>query len=166
MKYAIEAEKRVFGELKTFAGITVSPYPREGTIEDLGKYQSQLMKLGEHYVRSYQSDLREFKYFSWVIDKSGVIKRITSEPSEDTHELLKPAQRMGMKRIKQLAKDNEIIAAMIVSIVGPLGGGIVGYDIEELGRCQVSARQTYRRHGDEFQYNDYTYHLHAPLLFL
>jgi hypothetical protein len=166
VKYAVEAERRAFGENVTYAGVSVSPYPYEGSSADLGADQATLLNLAHRHFRSYQRAKREFKYFSWVIDNAGAIRRTSIEPREDEHPVLQPVQRSwGYKRIKELGRSGQIRACVLMQVIGPLGDGIVTYDLEQRAHCRVSARQMFKRAACGFEYEDMRFHLEDPDIF-
>lgn len=169
-KYAVEAERRAFGENVIYAGVVISPYPYEGDSTDLGPDQAVLLKLAEEYCHAYQRELRDFRFFSWVMDNEGVVWRTSKDPKEDSHPILQPVQKSwGHKRLKELGQSGQIRACVLMEIVGPQGTlGIVTYDLEERGRPRVSARQSFSRtdfSDREFRYERTRYHLEDPQFF-
>lgn len=167
VKHAVEAERRAFGEVVTYAGVVVSPYPYEGTAADLGIDQVALLELAQEYCRSYQREHRNFKYFSWVIDNVGNVKRTSSEPKEDEHPILQPVQRsFGYKRLKELGQTGQIRACVLMEIVGAQGDlGLIAYNLEQRGRPRVSARQLFKRENGKLEYEPLRFHLEDPQFF-
>jgi hypothetical protein len=167
VKHAVEAERRAFGEIVTYAGVRISPYPYEGTCADLGEDQAALLQLALSYCRSYQKERRDFKNFSWVIENDGAVKRTSADPKEDTHPILQPVQRSwGHKRLKELGQSGQIRACVLMSVVGAQGDlGVATYDLEQRGRPRVSARQLFTRADGAFQYEDMRFHLEDPQFF-
>lgn len=162
-KYAIEAERRAFGENVIYAGIVASPFPYEGTAADLGSDQATLLTLAQKWCVAYQEQWRDFKYFSWVIDMEGVVRRTSAEPKEDEHSILQPVQRSwGFKRLKELGQNGQIRACVLMEIIAPQGDGLVSFDLEERGKPRVSARQLFKRQGSEVQYDQMRFHLEDP----
>lgn len=148
-KYGVEAELRAFGTNVTFAGVLVSPFPSEGTQGDMGDDQAMLLDLAQRFSRSYQSQQRDFRYFSWVIDQDGIIRRTSSEPKEDEHPVLPPVQKsFGNKRLKELGHSGQIRACVLMQISTPQSNGLVIYDLEERGHPRVSARQLFKIQAD------------------
>ena len=166
VKYAVEAERRAFGENVTYAGVTVSPYPYEGSAADLGADQATLLSLAQRHFLAYQREEREFKYFSWVIDNAGTIRRTSINPREDEHPVLQPVQRSwGYKRLKELGQSGQIRACVLMEVLGSLGDGIVIYNLEQRAHCRVSARQLFKRVDSGFDYEDMRFHLEDPDIF-
>jgi len=160
VKYGIEAERRAFGENILYAGIVPSHFPFEGTEADLGPDQALLLPLAMKWSRAYQEQWKDFKYFSWIIDRAGFVWRLSVEPREDEHPVLRPAQRSrGFKRLKELGQSGDIRACVLMEILGPHGDGLVCYDLEEIGRPQVSARQLFKRLESGIHYEGLRYHL-------
>jgi len=165
-KYAVEAERRAFGENVLYSNIVVSPYPYEGTSSDLGTEQTTLLALAEKWCRAYQMQQKEFKYFSWVIDADGGIRRTSLEPKEDDYPILPPVQRsFGFKRLQELGHSGQIRACVLVQIISPLGDGIVSFELEQRGRPRVSARQLFKRRGGRVDYENMRFHLEDPQFF-
>jgi hypothetical protein len=159
VKYGVEAERRAFGENVLYADTIISPYPYEGSSEDLGSDQSKLLAVALNWVERYQSDRKEFKYFSWVIDNQGALRRTSVEPREDEHQTFPPAQKaLGVKRLKELASHHEIRAAVLVQIIG-VTGGLVTYDLEQAGHPRVSARQLFKIESGNIRRETMRYHL-------
>lgn len=167
VKYAIEAEKRAFGENVLYAGMVPSPFPYEGTAADLGPDQAALLTLAIKWSRTWQERGKEFKYMSWVMDMDGVVRRTSAEPKEDEHPVLQPVQRSwGFKRLKELGKNGQIRACVLMEIVGPQGNGLVSYDLEERGLPRVSAVQRFKRQVGGIQFEPMRYHLEDPQILL
>jgi len=165
-KYAVEAERRAFGSNSLFADVMVSPYPYEGTANDLGSDQAELLALAKRWCETYQLQRREFKHFVWAISAGGIVSRVSAEPKEDEHPILKPIQRsLGLKRLKELAKGGEIRACVIMSILAPQGEGIVTFDLEQLGHPRVSARQRFKQQHGAIAYDAMRFHLEDPDIF-
>ena len=144
----------------------MSPYPYEGSSSDLSANQTELLALAERWCRAYQAQQRPFKYFSWVLDSTGVVRRTSSEPKADGHAVLAPVQRsLGHKRLRELGHTGQIQACVLMEIVGPLGSGIVSYELEQRGRPRVSARQIFNRDADGISYEPMRFHLENPQFF-
>lgn len=163
VKYGVEAERRAFGENILYADAVISPYPYEGTAADLGGHQERLLSLAKMWCRKYQADGRDFKYFSWVVDTKGDVRRLSAQPSEDDHPTFPPVQKSrGYKRLKELGESEAITACVLMEIISPLGDGIVSFDLEERGRPRVSARQLFKRPERDAIYDRMRYHLEDP----
>lgn len=74
VKYAVEAGRRVFGEVVRYKGVRVSRFPYEGEPSDLGMCQSQLLAIAEEHCRSSFRDGKEFKLLSWVRRTDGTFE--------------------------------------------------------------------------------------------
>lgn len=165
VKYAIEAEKRAFGKNVLYAGIVPSPFPYEGTAADLSPDQSKLLALAMNWSRTWQQQGKDFRYMSWVIDTEGVVRRISAEPKEDNHPVLKPVQRSwGFKRLKELGESGQIRACVLMEIIAPQGDGLVSYNLEERGQPRVSARQLFSQQVGRVQYEQMRFHFEDPHL--
>jgi hypothetical protein len=165
-KYAIAAERRAFGENVLYAGQVASPYPYEGTAADLGADQAKLLALAMDWSRSHQEQGRDFKYFSWVVDLDGAVRRTSVEPKEDRHPVLQPAQRSwGFRRLKELGEAGQIRACVLMEIMVPQSDGLVSFDLEERGRPRVSARQLFKQRDPGIEYEPMRYHIEEPQFF-
>lgn len=164
VKYAIEAERRVFGENVLYAGLVASPFPYEGSAADLGSDQEALLSLAMNWSRLYQEQGKEFKYFSWVMDLDGDVYRTSFDPREDEHVVLKPVQRSwGFKRLSELGGSGQIRACVLMQMMAPQGDGLVVNDLEQQGRPRVSARQLFKRWAvGGIEYERMRFHLEDP----
>jgi len=159
VKYGVEAERRAFGENTLYADVIISPYPYEGTAADLGSDQTVLLELAESWFKSYHERAKDFRYFSWVMDAEGVVRRTSAEPKEDDHSTLKPLQKSwGYKRLKELGQSGDIRACVLMQYMG----GLVTFDLEERGKPRVSARQLLQGFGRETNYGTMRFHLEEP----
>lgn len=159
-KYAVEAERNVFGINTLYANTIVSPYPYEGTAADLSLEQARLLEVAETWFRIIQAQRREVQYCSWVTKSDGAIWRTSVEPREDEHPPMKPLQKSwGYKRLKDLGDSGAIRACVVMQVMAPLGDGIVIYDLEEQGRPRVSARQLFKREAGQTRYEQMRFHL-------
>ena len=171
VKYGVEAELRAFGVNTMYAGVTVSPYPYEGSRADLSQNQEDLLVIAEDCYTEHLNNSAlptyptEPTYFSWVITQDGTLKRTSAEPKDDKHPILKPVQRSwGFKRLKELGHSGEIQACVLVQI--PLGNpGLVICDLEERGRPRISARRKYERQLSVARFEPARYFLEDPVLF-
>lgn len=145
-KYAVEAERRAFGDNVVYAGIKVSPYPYEGSMADVMPDQATLLALAEKSVRSYLAESRDFKFFAILIDGDRAVRKITSGPDDValTFPPLQKSYRATYYRLKELAGAGALQACIMVQVVGPLGSGITCYDIEQPGAPRISARQMFK----------------------
>jgi hypothetical protein len=169
IKYAVEAERRAFGENVTYAGVTISPYPYEGSKSDLGNDQAALLELAYKHCLSYLSKWKEFSFFAWVMDKEGKIQRISPDPKEDINSVLTPSQRTSTacwKKTKELGRADHIRACVFMSIIGAQGDGIVCFDLEQRGFPRISARQLFKlKKGPSHDFDDMRFHLEDPQVF-
>ncbi len=163
VKYGVEAERRAFGDNILHANVVVSPYDYEGTTADLGEHQRRLLSLAKMWCRRYQADGKDFKYFSWVVDIGGAVRRLSAQPCEDHHATFPPVQKSrGYKRLKELGDSKSITACVLMEVISPLGDGIVVFDLEEKGRPKVSARQLFKRPERDTIYDRVRYYIEDP----
>jgi|GEM_PF-1232690 len=169
VKYRVEAERRVFGEIVTFAGIRISPYPYEGAIGDLGNDQATLLEIARTYVEHYLSKWRDFRFFAWIMEADGSVKRISSSPKEDDTTVLKPVQKSisaCFRQAKALAESGKIRACVVMEIIAPQGDGLVCYDLEQKGFPRVSARQIFKlQKGPSHTFDAMRFHIEEPQVF-
>jgi hypothetical protein len=165
-KYAVEAERRAFGVNSLYKDVVISPYPYEGSAADLGTDQAALLALAVRWCRTYQAEGREFLTFSWVMANDGTISRTSALPKEDDHPVLQPVQRsFGFKRLKQLAHEGHIRACVLAQASPSRSYGVLVYDVEEIGRPRVSARQIHNLKAGEMRYDQMRYHLEDSVFF-
>lgn len=169
VKYRVEAERRAFGNNVIYAGVRISPYPYEGTIKDIGEYQATLLEVAKVHVENYLSMWKDFKYFAWVMEADGSIKRISPEPKEDQTPILRPIQKSisaCFRHAKSLADSNQIRACVVMEIMAPQGDGLVCYDLEQKGLPRVSARQLFKlQKGPSHTFEDMKFHIEEPNIF-
>ncbi|WP_406234153.1 hypothetical protein ACI703_01225 [Isoptericola jiangsuensis] len=150
IKYAVEAELRVFGEVVRYKDVSVSPYPYEGSRRDLGASQAWLLDLAEAHCRNLFRDQREFKILCWIQSPDGAIEQ------------LKVLSRKKLvQQLRDMAADQRIIGAVVSELViSPLSGLIV-FTLHENGLPDVQAiAQT-----TDWTYGTLGLHLEDPSIF-
>ena len=149
VKYAVEAERRAFGEVTRYKDIRISPYPYEGTRSDLGAAQAELLATAEEGCLSHFRDRREFKYLCWIKREDGVVEQ------------LKAASRKKlMQRLHDLSAAREIIGAVVCEFTSPTHGSIV-FKLHERGKPEIDAiAQT-----KHWTFDDLRFHLDDPTIF-
>lgn len=151
VKYAVEAERRVFGENVRYKDVRVSPFPYEGSREDLGATQLTLLATAEEHCRSSFSDRREFRNLCWIQLQNGPV------------ELLKAASRNKLvQKLRELAVQPQITGAAISELVISPVSGLVIFTLHERGRPEVSARALTR----DWSYGELKFHFDEPSIFV
>lgn len=125
-RHAPDAERRVYGELQRYAGVTPNPYPYEGSAEDMGKFQRQLFEAVLTAYESGSESLHADTEHHWLLGVDSVTRR-TSERSK----------KAAVARLTQeLSTSSSLAALRAVNVCGDL----LIYDVEEAGRPRISVR--------------------------
>lgn len=148
VKHAVEAGRRAFGELQLFANVQVSPYPYEGTHEDLGPTQRRLLA---HAAESCQSRLSEDRGFLsvWAAYSDGAIREVKARSQKKAREFIRAGAASGA-----------IVGAGSAQLLP--GGGLLVYHLEEPGRPFIAVMNL-RRNG---VFEAPRYHLNDPVTFV
>lgn len=147
VKHAVEAERRVYGEVKVFAGVTISPFPYEGTEKDLGVVQRELY---EHATKACESRLSEDAGFMtvWVKSSDGAIREIKAR-----------SQKKAREEIKYGVATGGVVGTASAQLL--VGGGLLVYHLEEAGRPLIAVMHL-RREGS---FQAPRFHLSDPVTF-
>lgn len=128
VKYAVEAERRAFGEVVTHAGVTVSPYPYEGTAQDLTDVQSTLYAAARARCLDHFARRADFRPFVLILDDEGTVRELKSrswkKARDDIRALVERGEAVGFVRAEVavsglsgvLAYQLEVPAAPLVSV--------------------------------------------------
>lgn len=147
-KYVVEAERRAFGQVVRFKDVIVSPYPLEGTFENLGSDQKVLLAHAQAHVKRHLDAGDEFKFIAWEMSSAGTIGTVTKRSLKATKDHLTHAAASGAIR-----------ACCIVQFV--LMGPII-YDVEQTGAAAASVRAVV----NDWTPGEFHYHLDEPSIFL
>jgi hypothetical protein len=149
LKYVVEAEERAFGSLELFRDVFVSPYPYEGTIEDLGEGQRTLLDLANAECESRFGRMEDFKWLLWVLAADGNARR--EKPK-------------SWRRAEQMIGDGfatRTIAAYCKAELSFGGfGGLLSYTLEEPSKPRVHAVATMHN----WSHDPLRFHLENPYL--
>lgn len=147
VKHAVEAERRAYGDLQTFAGVSVSPFPYEGTEMDLGPVQRDLY---EHATKACASRLNEDSGFMmvWVKCTDGAIREVKAR-----------SQKKAREEIKLGVAAGEVVGAASAQLL--VGGGLLAVHLEESGRPLIAVMNL-RRDG---AFQAPRFHLNDPVTF-
>lgn len=148
VKYAVEAERRAFGAIVRYKDVRVSPYPFEGTWDDLGPAQKLLLATAEAHCRRYLEGKREFKYFGWVHLQNGVIEPVSA-----------PSRKKLRQRFEERVKNREITGAAMAELVISAVSGLIVFHLHEQGRPLTEAiarTNNWASEGLRFHLNDPT----------
>jgi hypothetical protein len=150
VKYAVEAERRAFGEVVRYKGVRVSRFPYEGKLGDLGMCQSQLLAIAEEHCRSSFRDGKEFKLLSWVRRTDGTFEklRVTS-------------RKKLLQQLHELQATQQINGAVVCELpLGPVHG-LIAFELHEEDWPEVVAIATI----SNWTYGSLQIHLDEPSLF-
>jgi len=138
VKYAVEAERRAFGELEMYADVIVSPYPFEGTEQDLSPEQSKLYAVATARCLTYFDRREDFKPFVLLLETEGAVR-----------ELKFRSWKSAQTEIRDLAVHGQIICFARTEVVASGMSGLVIYTLESTGKPQVSARALVKNYSVE-----------------
>ncbi len=138
VKYAVEAERRAFGEVVTYAGITVSPYPYEGTEQDLTDPQLQLYTAARARCLGHFARQEDFKPFVLVLDAKGTIQELKSR-----------SWKKAKDEIRDLVAREDIFGFVRAEATPSGMYGIVIYQLEAPNAAQVSVRSLVKNYQCE-----------------
>lgn len=162
-KYAIEAERRVFGTNTIYEGMIASRFPCEGEETDLGPDQARLFEHARDWAVKYLNDRKSFRYMSWAIDLQGQLLRTSIEPRTDEGGVLKPLQRSsGRKQLGQYARQGAIRAFVVVGPHINLVGGLLGISIEQCGYPGVGIPGPFKLMDGKVELERFRFFLHDP----
>ena len=149
-KYAVEAERRAFGTVVRYKDVRVSPYPIEGSRDDLGPAQVALLEAAERRSRSYLEAKKEFKYFGLVHYPDGMIDQIKA-----------PSRRKMQQHFQHLAEHRQITGAAVAELVISAMSGLIIFHLHEGDYPQVRAIAR----TDNWRYEPLRFHLEDPSIF-
>ncbi|GGB94741.1 hypothetical protein [Pseudoduganella buxea] len=125
-RHAPAAEHRVHGRSERYAGVTPSPFPRQGTIEDMGHSQLKLFKAVLKTYDDGSDVLLPAKEHYWLLDQDGVARRFSAR-----------SRKAAMARFSEALTARTALAALhAVNVFGSL----LVFDVEEAARPRVSVR--------------------------
>lgn len=150
VKYAVEAERRAFGQLVRFKDVRVSQYPIEGGKSDLGEAQSVLLQSAEDHCSLYLAAKESFKFFGWVYRDDETVERIDA-----------PSRKKLQKYFEEQALHGSIVGAAIAEIVISGESGLIVYELHERARPRVKAIAQL----EGWRYERLRYHLEDPTIF-
>jgi len=149
-KYAVEAERRAFGEVKRYAGVRISPYPFEGTRNDLGSVQRVLLDMAEKRCRQFFMENKVFKYFAYVQQNDSVIAEVVA-----------PSRKKLLQSLTERAARQDIEGAVVAELVVSAVSGLIVFNLHEPGHPTVKAISK----TNNWTYNDLRFHLNDPTIF-
>ncbi|GJI99762.1 hypothetical protein RugamoR64_03010 [Duganella rhizosphaerae] len=149
-KYAVEAERRAFGENKRYAGVRISPYPFEGSSNDLGSAQRVLLEMAEKRCRQFFMEKKVFKYFAYVRQNDAVIAEVAAASRKKLLQSL-------TERAAQHDIDGAVVAELVVSAVN----GLIVFNLHQRGHPRVEAISK----TNNWAYGDLRFHLNDPTIF-
>lgn len=129
LKYVIEAEKRAFGDVELFKDVVVSPFPYEGSENDLGDVQRRLWL----HATSQMDELVPETFNTtrtWVASTNGEIHLVKGRSGKSILETVRVGVEQG--QIQGYAIGNLI------------GVDLLCVDVEEPGKPRISVRRLSR----------------------
>lgn len=147
VKYAAEAERRIFGAVTRYKYVRVSPYPFEGTRSDLGPAQEALLQTAERHCQSHLNANKEFKYFGWVHYPDGTIEQIKA-----------PSRKKLQQHFRERAEARQIDGAALAELVISAVSGLIVFHLHEQDRPHVRAIAK----TNQWRYEPLRFHLEDP----
>jgi hypothetical protein len=151
VKYAVEAERRIFGAVIRYKDVRVSPYPFEGTRNDLGPAQEALLQTAERFCQGYLDANKEFKYFGWVHYPDGTIEQIKA-----------PSRKKLQQHFRELAETRQIDGAALAELMISAVSGLIVFHLHEQARPHVRAIAK----TNHWRYEPLRFHFEDPSIFL
>jgi hypothetical protein len=127
LKYVVEAERRAFGDVTTYANVQVSRYPCQGTADDVQPNEAKLYALANARCLESFSRREDFKPFILVLEKSGTVRELKSR-----------SWKGAKKDLRTLAIQGKISAFVKAEVVASGMRGVLVYTIEAPNRPQIS----------------------------
>ena len=149
-KYAVEAERRAFGEVVRFAGISVSAYPYEGTESDLGKGQRTLFEYAKARCAEYWTREDDSSFFAWVLDAGGRTRTVKQRSRSKT-----------VVELGRLATGGQVTASAAADLVIRGRSGLVSITLEEENKPRIRAVALVTKGRCQ----PFRFHLDDPLVF-
>jgi hypothetical protein len=146
-KYAVEAERRAFGEVVTYAGVTVSPYPYEGSEQDLTDSQSLLYAAARTRCLDHLAQEQDFKPFVLLLEADGTVRELNSR-----------SWKKAKDEIRDLVAQGKVLGFVRAQATPSGMHGIVIYQLEAPNAPQVSVRSLVRN----YQSDSPRFHLDDP----
>jgi hypothetical protein len=150
IKYAVEAERRRFGDSHLFKDVKLSPYPYEGKAEDLGAHQTVLVQYARDQSQHAIDANEPFKSITWVMHSDGSI-----------HHVKAPSRKKVVATLRDAAASGKAVAC--ASAYFPFGSvkGLFSVDVEESGRPRAEVISLV----EGGVVGSPRYHLHEPEIF-
>jgi hypothetical protein len=150
VKYAVEAERRAFGEVVRYKDVRVSRFPYEGTRSDLGVCQSELLMVAEEHCRRSFRDGKEFKLLSWVRRADGGLEKLKVT-----------SRKKLLQQLHELQAAQQINGAIVCDLpLGPVSG-LIAFELHEEGWPEVVAIARI----SNWTYDSLRFHLNEPSIF-
>lgn len=135
LKYVVEAERRAFGEVVSFAHVKVSPYPYEGSESDLTPGEAQLRSEADRRCIDFFAKHEDFKPFVLVLSRSG-----------DVRQLKLQSWKKSKDEILSLVAEGNCMGFVKSEVVVSGMSGVLIHTIETPRRPQISVRSLVRNY--------------------
>ncbi len=135
LKHVVEAERRAFGEVVSYAHVKVSPYPYEASKSDLTPTEVRLYAEANQRCLEFFAKHEDFKPFVLFLNASGGVSQMRQQSwkkaKEEILSLVAKGDCLGF------AKSEVVVSGM---------SGVLIHTIEAPGRPQVSVRALVRNY--------------------
>jgi hypothetical protein len=129
IKYAVEAERRAFGEVITYAHVKISPLPYEGTAADLSRHETQLYDAAQRCCLDYFSRQEDFKPILLVLEPDGTVRDLKSR-----------SWKKGQEELRSLVRGSRCLGFVRAEVAVSGMSGVLVYTIETPNQPQKSVR--------------------------
>lgn len=147
VKYAVAAEKRAFGDIHTYRDVKISPYPYEGTEDDMRAGMRILYAAAQSRYLDHFSKQEDFKPYILLL-----------HADESVRELKARSWKAAKQEIRTLAANGQTNAYARVEVVVSGMSGVLICDLEEIGSPHISIRCLVKDYVCEAPH----FHLDAP----
>jgi hypothetical protein len=149
LKYVVEAERRAYGDVQTYADVTVSPYPYEGTESDLTPTELQLYAEAHRRCLEFFARQEDFKPFVLVLTAAGGVSQLKQQSWKKTKELIQ--SMVGEGESTGFVRSEVFVSGM---------SGVLTHTIETKDRPQISIRSLVQNYVCEPAH----FHLDDPIV--
>ncbi|WP_147330461.1 MULTISPECIES: hypothetical protein [unclassified Duganella] len=125
-RHALDAECRVHGTLKRYAGKAPNPYPYPGSVEDMGHSQLQLFSAVLRQYEDGSETLQPGDEHNWLLGPDTIARKFNAQ-----------SKKAAATRFTQELSTRTSLAALRATSVF---GSLLIFDIEETHRPRISVR--------------------------
>ncbi len=147
LKHVVEAERRAFGDVVSYARVQPSRHPFEGRYSDLTTLDVRLCHEANARCREFFGRREDFAPFVLIIDSSSACSQLKSLSWKKTKE-----------EVLRLVAKGECVGFVRAEVVGSGRSGLLVLTVETPGRPQISVRSLV----EDFICQPARYHFDVP----